>query len=352
MLNLIEIFRQINEKYLVVGPLSTVQNWENEFRRFCPTIKTKTLFGDKPARKEVIKQLKNGEWDVLLTSYEMCTIEKFKLNKFKYQYIVVDEAHRIKNEKARLSESLRTFKSKGRLLLTGTPLQNTLHELWPLLNYLSPDMFDSAKDFDSWFDTNDLLKDSDVRVEQLRTILKSFMLRRLKSDVELSIPPKNEVKLFVGLTSLQREVYKKVLFKEVSILSNVGEPKFKHIISILMELRKASQHPYLIDNIEPEPHIDGEHLVDSCGKMILLDKLLAKLKSQGSRVLLFSQFKIVLNIVEDYLNLRKYEYRRLDGETGYVTRAKEIDEFNQNENIFIYLLTTRAGGLGTYKIHF
>lgn len=172
------------------------------------------------------------------------------------------------------------------------------------------------------------------------------MLRRIKAEVETSLLPKNEIKLFIGMTSLQRDTYKKVLRKDIQVIRQ-GELSKKKINKIVMELRKVANHPYLIEGIEPEPYTTDQHLVDSCGKMIVLDQLLSKLKSQGSRVVFFSQFVIVLNIIEDYLMWKGYKYLRLDGSTGQEERANGIDQFNEeNSDIFIYIISTRAGGLG------
>lgn len=228
------------------------------------------------------------------------------------------------------------------------PIQNNLHELWALLNYLLPDVFASSDDFDTWFDSDNCLSGNDDIVKRLHAILRPFMLRRIKADVEKSLLPKIELKLFVGLTTLQRETYKKVLMKDIQIINAMGEASQKTISSILMELRKAANHPYLIDGIEPgPPYTTDQHLIDSCGKMMVLDKLLAKLQSQGSRVVLFTQFVIVLNLLEDYLIWRGYNYCRLDGSTAFEDRTKRIEDFNaENSDKFIFILSTRAGGLG------
>lgn len=231
-------------------------------------------------------------------------------------------------------------------------VQNNLHELWALLNYLLPSVFSSADDFDSWFDSDNCLKGNEDIVKRLHTILRPFMLRRIKSEVEKSLLPKIEVKLFVGLTALQRETYKKVLMKDIQTINNMGQASQKALGSILMELRKAANHPYLIEGIEPgPPYTTDQHLVDSCGKMMVLDKLLARLQSQGSRVVLFSQFVIVLNLLEDYLMWRGYKYCRLDGSSDYEDRGKSIEEFNAKDSEkFIFILSTRAGGLGEFHL--
>lgn len=225
--------------------------------------------------------------------------------------------------------------------------QNNLHELWALLNFLLPDVFASANDFDTWFDSDDCLRGNHDIVQRLRTILKPFMLRRIKSEVEKSLLPKIELKLFISLTPLQHETYKAVLLKEIKKINAFGEQSTKPINMIVQELRKAANHPYLIENIEPTPYTTDLHLITSCGKMMVLDKLLEKLKSQDSRVVMFSQLTMMLDILEDYLNWRGYKYRRLDGQTLYEERAKSIDEFNaENSDIFVFIISTRAGGLG------
>lgn len=211
-----------------------------------------------------------------------------------------------------------------------------------------PDVFASADDFDTWFDSDDCLRGNHDIVQRLRAILKPCMLRRMKAEVEKSLLPKIELKLFIKLTPLQHETYKTVLLKEVKKIDAFGQQSTKAIHMILQELRKAANHPYLIDNIEPgPPYTTDMHLITSCGKMLYLDKLLANLKSKGSRVVLFSQFTMMLDIIEDYLVWRGYEYRRLDGQTPYEQRAESIDQFNaENSNIFVFIISTKAGGLG------
>lgn len=214
------------------------------------------MIGDANARQQIMKErLHADNWDVCLVTYEMCLLETSALKKFRWHYVVVDEAHRLKNEKTRLSQILRTLKTRHRLLLTGTPLQNNLHELWALLNYLLPDVFNSAADFDTWFDSNEALggKNDDAVVKRLHCILKPFMLRRIKSEVEKSLLPKKEIKVFVGLSKLQREWYKNILLKNIEVVNNFGETGRMHLDMVLMHLRKCANHPYLFEGAEPGP---------------------------------------------------------------------------------------------------
>lgn len=320
----------------------------NEFEKWCPSIRAVCLIGDQEARTQFIRDvLMPGEWDVCITSYEMCIREKSVFKKFNWRYMVIDEAHRIKNEKSKLSEILREFKTANRLLLTGTPLQNNLHELWSLLNFLLPDVFNSADDFDTWFNTNHCLGD-DALVKRLHAVLKPFLLRRLKAEVEKRLKPKKEIKVFVGLAKMQREWYTKILMKDIDIVNGAGKMEKMRLQNILMQLRKCTNHPYLFDGAEPgPPYTTDEHLVNNCGKMCILDRLLPKLQEEGSRVLIFSQMTRMLDILEDYCLWRQYQYCRLDGKTPHEERNRYISEFNaEDSQKFIFMLSTRAGGLG------
>jgi SWI/SNF-related matrix-associated actin-dependent regulator of chromatin subfamily A member 5 len=180
---------------MVIVPKSVLTNWMNEIKKWCPSLKAIKFHGNKEERIKLIKeQLAPGNWDVCVTSYEMAIIEKAALKKFLWRYIIIDEAHRIKNEVSILSKVVRYFNFQFRLLLTGTPLQNNLHELWSLLNFLLPEVFNDSEIFDSWFKLKEGEAETEV-MNQLHKILKPFMLRRLKTDVEKEIPPKKGKKI-------------------------------------------------------------------------------------------------------------------------------------------------------------
>ena len=280
----------------------------------------------------------------MVSNYEMCLNESDVFKNQSWKFIIVDEGHRMKNEKNLFSTQIRTLDSTNRLLLTGTPLQNNLHELWALLNFLLPDIFKSADDFDSWFDTDKCLTDKSL-VKRLHKILAPFLLRRLKYEVEFSLKPKVEFKLYCGITKMQRENYIKVLKKELLFLVNGQQTVRKS--SVMMQLRQLVNHPYLIPGLEPEPHVTDENLVNCCGKLQMLDKLLVMLENEGSRVLIFTQFVSMLDILEDFLMLRNYKYSRLDGSSTYEDRKENIEEFNTSQSeTFVFIISTRAGGLG------
>lgn len=342
-------FRSLQGPHLIVVPKSTLHNWKSEFNRWVPDLDIFLLHGDKHARAEIFEtMLRPEKFNCCVTTYEMCLICKPELRKVSWEYIIVDEAHRLKNENSMLSKLVRMFSSQHRLLITGTPLQNNLHELWALLNFLLPDVFGSSEVFDEWFHKEE--GDQEQIVQQLRKVLQPFLLRRIKSDVEHTLLPKKETNLYVGLSPMQRTWYRRILERDiVAINGAVGKKEGKtRLLNIVMQLRKCCNHPYLFDGAEPgPPYTTDEHLIYNAGKMAIMDKLLKRMKEQGSRVLIFSQMSRVLDVLEDYCMFRGYKYCRLDGSTDHEDRVESINEFNRpDSDKFIFLLTTRAGGLG------
>ncbi|KIW76376.1 hypothetical protein Z517_11122 [Fonsecaea pedrosoi CBS 271.37] len=339
----------IKGPHLITVPKSTLDNWRREFEKWTPDVDVLVLQGAKEDRHALINErLIDEKFDVCITSYEMILREKSHLKKFAWEYIIVDEAHRIKNEESSLAQIIRMFSSRNRLLITGTPLQNNLHELWALLNFLLPDVFGDSEAFDSWFSSQN--EDQDTVVQQLHRVLRPFLLRRVKSDVEKSLLPKKEVNLYVGMSEMQVKWYKKILEKDIDAVNGAGgkrESKTR-LLNIVMQLRKCCNHPYLFEGAEPgPPYTTDEHLVFNSGKMIILDKILKRMKDEGSRVLIFSQMSRVLDILEDYCVFRGHQYCRIDGGTAHEDRIAAIDEYNKpGSEKFVFLLTTRAGGLG------
>ena len=275
--------------------------------------------------------------------------EKTTLSQINYEYVIIDEAHRLKNDQAKFSLVVRQFHSKHRLLLTGTPLQNNLHELWSLLNFLMPNIFNDSGEFDRVFNLDTATEEGQLKiVKQIHQILKPFVLRRLKSEVSFKLPPKKEIFLYVGLSDLQKNMYKQILSKNIDVVNGVSKDRIQ-LLNILMQLKKVCNHPYLFPNVEQgPPYIEGEHLINNSMKLKILDVLLKKIHSEtNDKVLIFSQMTTLLNILDDYCRYRKFNYLRMDGQTSTEDRDKRIEEFqNINSDKWIFLISTRAGGLG------
>ncbi|CAO3643500.1 unnamed protein product [Cunninghamella blakesleeana] len=224
--------KKVTGPFLVVTPLSTLANWVNEFKRFTPTISVILYHGTKDQRQHMVnrkmklKDQTEYSFPIVVTSYEIIMNDRKLLQKYNWKYIVVDEGHRLKNFNCKLIRELKTYKSANRLLLTGTPLQNNLSELWSLLNFLLPDIFNSLEMFESWFNFDDIHEQSgqeriireeeeDHIISSLHTILKPFLLRRLKTDVEHSLPKKKEYLLYAPLTLSQKQLYDAILKRDV-----------------------------------------------------------------------------------------------------------------------------------------
>ena len=367
LLGFLKFVRAEDGPHIVVAPLSVMNNWVVEIKRWCPELRCVAFHGPQTERDRIRKeQLILGQFDVMATTYEMLVADTHTCQRFHWGYIVLDEAHRIKNEKTLMGQAVRRLRSSHRLLITGTPLQNNMHELWSLLNFLYPEVLSNAETFDKeWKEKEE--EDGDAKsVDESReggdgplnetllsaahALLGPLMLRRLKKDVltSIQIPPKTELKIFVPLTEMQRFWYSGMLSGECANLAGAGSSDaYRRLNSLVMQLRKVCNHPYLFDEADASAHWIDEGIVTTSGKMIVLDKLLQKLKSEGRKVLIFSQFTSMLHVLQDFLNLRGYKFLRLDGSTSVARRRYEIACFqNPKSDLLAYLISTRAGGLG------
>jgi ATP-dependent DNA helicase len=362
--------KNIKGPFLIVAPLSTLSNWKNEVARFAPKISAILYHGSKQDRArmravEVPKLTKKvPELSILITSYEISMKDARYLRRIPFKYLIVDEAHRLKNFNCKLTRDLKTYTSENRLLLTGTPLQNNLTELWSLLNFLIPDLFDDLDNFRKWFDFTDKSEDRTLDEEKpklinkLHNILRPFILRRLKNDVELDLPTKKEYLMFAPMVPIQREYYQAIKDKDLSpILERCEDSesaRSTRLVNILMQLRKVCNHPYLITEFQSNANetVDQANkrfiseCVSNCGKFKLLHTMLLKLKERGHKVLIFSLMTRMLDVLEDYLEVLDVKYCRLDGSVQQVVREERIKQFNEDPEVFCFLLSTRAGGLG------
>ena len=359
-----------NGPYLVIVPLSTLTNWVNEFNKWAPSISTLVYKGTPSVRKQLAAQLKMGTFQVLLTTYEYIIKEKNLLGKIKWTHMIVDEGHRMKNTQSKLTVTLtQSYSSRYRLLLTGTPLQNNLPELWALLNFVLPKIFNSIKSFDEWFNApfaNTGTGDNSIQlneeealliIKRLHKVLRPFLLRRLKKDVESELPEKVEKVIKCRMSALQAKLYQQMKKHKV-ILSDTGpvggkasKPMgIRGLQNAIMQLRKICNHPYAFEQVEaainPSKE-NGPDLYRVAGKFELLDRILPKLFGTGHRVLIFFQMTAIMDIMEDFLRFRGIKYLRLDGSTKPDDRSVLLREFNKPDSeYYVFILSTRAGGLG------
>ncbi|CAK1361083.1 Lymphoid-specific helicase [Cercospora beticola] len=459
----------VNGPFLIAAPLSTTSNWVAEFKKWTPSIPVVLYHGSKQEREEIRrKKLRNPgreDFPVVCTSYEICMNDRKHLAHFGWKFIIIDEGHRLKNLNCRLIRELQSYQSANRLLITGTPLQNNLTELWSLLHFLMPSIFDKLESFESWFDFSALERKGGYEeilskdrqkslVSSLHAILKPFLLRRVKADVETSLPKKREYVLYAPLTQTQRELYQQILEgnsraylenKVVESLSGASTPASarsrslkrkagndtttpnksakssrastpatnastgprsrkakkkqqyeevsdtqyfkqleeepesqpeetedtadeeeaeraktlalakrelanKKLQNPIMQLRQCCNSPhnfYYPFDLDDNTPVD-ETLITESGKMLLLDRLLPELLDRGHKVLIFSQFKTQLDLLETYCTqLRDWPTSRIDGSVAQTDRQEQILDFNDPESdTNIFLLSTRAGGQG------
>ena len=269
-----------------------------------------------------------------------------------WDYLIVDEAHRLKNRDAKALSALRELDCPVKLALTGTPLQNHVAELWSMLNFLDPSRFDDLDSFVAAY--GDM--QSAAQVRRLTDTLRPYLLRRTKADVDLGIVPWEETLIRVEITNFQKRCYRAILERNRAVLLRGAEPSGAgpSFNNISMQLRHCCNHPFLIKGVVAAEGLDDadddvwlENLIGASGKMLLLDKLLPHLQAQGHRVLLFSQFTMLLDLIEEYVELRGFGYERLDGSVTGDRRQAAIDRFcAANSQTFLFLLGTRAGGVG------
>lgn len=389
----------VNGPFIVIAPLATLPNWIREFQKWLPSLPVIRFHGSAQAREEMlrgplhIRNRRNRDFPIIVTSYEVAIKDEAKLNKIgEFTYLVVDEGQRLKNHRCTLIQSLKRISASNRLLLSGTPIQNNLDELWSLLNFVNPQIFDDLSVFQSWFGFRDIgqkgkhnsTTEDEIMEEQrknstvskLHEILRPFLLRRIKTDVLTDMPPKKEVVVYAGMSKLQSgyaELIEQGTLRDILLSQGIESARSLSQINKQMNLRKNSNHPFLFgEPIDPNTgsHMGTAHphlLIRASGKFALLDRMLTRLFEDKHQVLIFSQMTAVLNVMEDYLAYKGWNYCRIDGSTNIDERQRQMDVFNaENKNgangtrnesedrHFVFLLSTRAGGLGInlVRMHF
>ncbi|VDL80704.1 unnamed protein product [Nippostrongylus brasiliensis] len=391
--------------HLIVVPSSTIENWMAEFMKWCPKVRLLTYYGSQEERRQLrhMAKKKKESIDVILTTYNMISSKhddkKFFKN-FSINYVIYDEGHMLKNCGTDRYRNLMKVKGKRKVLMTGTPLQNNLIELISLMYFVMTKIFtkyceDIAQLLQHFKQQGPALESGSSsmykkdRIEQAKQILQPYMLRRLKAQVLSHLPEKHEQVIEVEMLENQKELYENVLDSVRGIDGDTS-----NAYGALVHLRQAANHPLLrrvqytdsiIDKLaktlcaKEKPYekkkwedvaedlsyqsdfqihqlcekyrstqkfLLSEELALKSGKCQILDDLLPKIKSKGDKVLIFSQFTSMLDILEVYLRIRGYSFKRLDGATPVMERQEMINEFNNDPEISVFLLSTRAGGLG------
>lgn len=357
--------KDIHGPFLIIVPLSTLTNWSAEFAKWAPALRTISYKGSPNERKSKQAFIKSGDFDVVVTTFEYVIKEKAVLSKVKWVHMIIDEGHRMKNAQSKLSLTLNNFyHSDYRLILTGTPLQNNLPELWALLNFALPKIFNSVKSFDEWFNTpfasaggQDKIELSEEEmllvIRRLHKVLRPFLLRRLKKDVERELPDKVEKVIKCKMSALQQIMYQQMLTHRRLF---VGDQANKKMVGLrgfnnqIMQLKKICNHPFVFEAVEDQINPTREtnaNIWRVAGKFELLERVLPKLKATGHRCLIFFQMTQIMDIMEDFLRYINIKYLRLDGHTKSDERSMLLKLFNDPASeYFCFILSTRAGGLG------
>nr|POF01115.1 chromatin remodeling factor mit1 [Quercus suber] len=345
--------------FLVVVPNSTCPNWRREIKRWAPSLRVVAYYGSKESRESAYKyemypeSCKDLRCHVVITSYDAAADDNCRkfFRSVPWQGMIVDEGQRLKNDKNLLYAALSAMKASFKILLTGTPLQNNTRELFNLLQFLD-DNNDAAQLEEEFSDL------SQEKITQLHERIRPYFLRRTKAQVLTFLPPMAQIIVPVSMTFVQKRLYRSVLAKNPELMKAIFSPEGAlqkteraSLSNILMQLRKCLCHPFVYNKSIEERNVSysvsHRNLVDASGKLVLLESLLPKLKERGHRVLIFSQFLDMLDIVEDFLEGLQMPYQRLDGSIGTLQKQKRIDEFNAPDSpLFAFLLSTRAGGVG------
>ncbi|EPQ55573.1 hypothetical protein GLOTRDRAFT_121142, partial [Gloeophyllum trabeum ATCC 11539] len=387
------------DPHVIVCPLSVLSSWESyqaqsliyhkECARWVPSFKVLRFHGPQSERTRIKNAVRAGDitFDICVTTYDSYVAEDGWFKSRRWTYCVLDEGHKIKNAGTDVASKLQGLGALYRLILTGTPIHNNLLELWSLLHWLYPNLFTAASErlFKDSFDLTRGLYNLPF-LTAAQNLLSTIMIRRTKASVEISVPPREELTVFLPLTEAQRFWTYRLLTRmdavdlqqifESDIAGNVAghaegpldqgrqevlahlqeqvrssstgnQNQWKRLMNLLMQLRQVCDHPYLLPDAEPDPFVIGEHLVAASSKMIVIDKLLADILPKGERVLIFSQWTGMLDLLEDFMELRSIPYARLDGSTSRPRRALDIKLFQQEKSPYqVFLISTKAGGLG------
>ncbi|HOV14571.1 MAG TPA: DEAD/DEAH box helicase, partial [Spirochaetota bacterium] len=321
---------------LLVVPVTTVANWESEITRFAPELKFVRHLGQERVKdKDFFK-----DYDIIISSYHTLRNDIEFFNDFEFDYLILDEAQNIKNHASLIFKTVRIIKAKHRLSLTGTPIENNTTELWSQFNFLNPSLLGSINEFKHKFvNPIEAYKDAEA-AERLRKTIYSFILRRKKEEVDKDLPEKEEIIVYCEMNSEQRKVYNTLReYYKAQIGDTLEEKGIEksaiQIFEALLRLRQAALFPSLVS--------DEYKNVESI-KFETLKDLMEEIISEKHKVLLFSQFVQSLKIIENEVKSKKIMYSYIDGQTK--KRDVEIKNFQENEDVRLFLLSLKAGGVG------
>ena len=326
---------------MVVCPSSLSLNWKNEINKFTPNIKTLVIHGSAEERKKQIEEIE--KYNLIITSYDLLKrdIEEYKKKNYSFKYIIADEAQYIKNNSTQNAKAIKEIKSETRFALTGTPIENSLSELWSIFDFIMPGYLYSYKKFKELYEMPIIKENDEASIKKLKMLIEPFILRRTKKEVLTELPDKTITVLNNEMQDEQLKIYMSYLAnakKEVNeeIKENGFEKSQIKILALLMRLRQICCHPSLfISNYKGES-----------SKLNQCIELLKDAIASGHKILLFSGYSSMLEIIEKELKKENIEYFKLTGSTKVGERIKLVDEFNNNENIKVFLISLKAGGTG------
>lgn len=320
---------------LLVMPTSLIYNWEMEAAKFTPELRILTYTGTM-RNKDVTRFSK---YDVVLTSYGITRLDIDELQKFLFHYVILDESQVIKNPTANIAKAVMQLRSRYKLTLTGTPLENTTLDLWSQMTFINPGLLGSQPFFKTEYQAPIEKKADEVKTKKLNAIIRPFMLRRLKSQVAKDLPEKVENIYYTKMSPEQEEKYEEVKsYYRHKILDLIDKEGINNsrmtILEGLTKLRQISNHPKMIDS----------HYTGTSGKLDDISHMIESAMLEGHKLLVFSQFVKHLEIVKDLLKSRKVPFAYLDGSS--MDRKEQVEKFNKDPDLKVFLISIKAGGLG------
>ena len=326
---------------LVVCPSSLTLNWKEEASKFTPSLKTVVISGDSKARENIINNI--PDYDIVITSYDLLKrdINLYKEKNYNFRYIIADEAQYIKNNNTQNAKVIKEINADTKFALTGTPIENSLSELWSIFDFIMPGYLFSYKEFKTSYE-GPIVKDQDeIATKKLKMLIEPFVLRRTKKEVLTELPEKTITVLNNEMTKEQEEIYlnylsqaKKEVAEEIDLKG--FEKSHIKILAALTRLRQICCHPKLfIENYQGE-----------CSKLDQCMEILEDGIESGHKILLFSTYTSMFNIIEEELNKKKIKYFKLTGATKVEDRIKMVDEFNETDKVKVFLISLKAGGTG------